>query len=220
MGKYNNKLDTISEDIIPNDDKIKDNLFIELTYYPDTLPEIKSYYIMTNTEYSDLRGMHMDLFIDNFLNGETLTRDKLDIHIINNKINQSKLNDFIDTYGNPFNIIALINTKQNQNNNCKTKTFNYEKELTELLISEFSESDSDIDNFSEPIIRPRSKTIKKSLKLSPESESESDDYIDTVTEIIETFNKSHKVDEHKLEKLAKLKPELLNDNIINEIINK
>ena len=225
MSKYKNKLGTISEDISPNDDEKKNNIFIELTYYPDTLPVIKSYYIMSESEHSDLKGIHMDLFIDNFINGETLTRDKLDIHIINNKINQSKLKDFIDIYGNPFDIIALINIKQNQNqnNNHRTKTINYEAELAELLVSEFSDSDSEINNLSEPIIRPRSiqnrsKTKKINTKSSSESESESDDYIDTVTEIIETFNKSHKVDEQKLEKLAKLKPELLNDNIINEIV--
>jgi hypothetical protein len=213
---FNNKLSTISEDKYQNDDEKKDNLFIELTYYPDTLPAIKSYYIMTKAEYSDLQGIHMDLYIDNFLNDETLTRDKLDIHIINNKINQNKLKEFIDIYGNPFDIITLINSKQNNNHTNKTKPVNYEAKLAELLVSEFSDSDSEKNNISEPIFKPKSKTID----LKSSSESDSDDYINTVTEIIETFNKSQKVDGEKLEKLTKLKPELLKDNIINEIVNK
>ncbi len=55
---------------IPEDDSSSDNneyihdiCCIELTFYPDTMPSIKSYYIMTNSEYEELKSLHMDLYM-------------------------------------------------------------------------------------------------------------------------------------------------------------
>ena len=39
-----------------------------------------------------------------------------------------------------------------------------------------------------------------------------------MTEIIETYNKSKKIDESKLEKLSNKKPDMLNDLVLNELI--
>lgn len=185
MNKFKQNLNPIDESSDDNND-INDNLCIELTYYPDSIPAIKSYYILTPEEYEELKSLHMDLYIENFINDEILTKDKLDIyHVINSK-NIKIIDEFIKLYGNPFDIIQLINSKKNS----KIKN-------TEILATEFSDSDD----------------------IKAKNDTDSDDYIQTMTEIIETYNKSKKVDESKLQKLYEEKPELQNDDILANLKN-
>jgi hypothetical protein len=140
---------------------------------------------MTKDEYEDLNTMYMDMYIENFMNNENLTKDKLDIHLVRNTNNILIFKNFIESFGNSFDILTLINSmKIKQKNN-------------------------DIDNIEE-------KQIFESQFNDP---TESDDYIDTMTEIIDTYNKSQVVDRHKLEKLIEDKPHLANDEILSQITN-
>jgi hypothetical protein len=78
-----------------------------------------------------------------------------------------------------------------------------------------------IPESTEPIIKPKKlSNLKKqqSFMIESDSESESEDYIATMTEIIETYNKTNNVDEIKLKKLSDSKPDMLFDNIIGEIV--
>lgn len=183
MNQFKHFLNTINES---SDDIIDENkIYIELTYFSDSIPAIKSYYILTSEEYEELKLLYMDIYIENFINSETLTKDKLDIYEINNSNNIKIIYKFINLYGNPFDILQLINSKKNIKKNC-----------TDILITEFSDSDN----------------INK-------DETDSDDYIQTMTDIIETYNKSNKVDHKKLEDLCNKKPELENDDIIANLKN-
>ena len=195
------------------------NLYIELTYYTETMQQIKSYYIMTLSEYEELKSLHMDLYIENFLNDEKLTKDNLDIYVINNKENINILKKFINVFGNPFDILGLINLSKNKIINKSQQ--NVEKELGELLLKQFSDSNSDStpENFSEPIFQINKNKNKTKTKIE-ESESDSEDYIETMTEIIKTYNKSKTIDDVNLRKLSLKKPDLLNDTIISELYNK
>ncbi len=153
-------------------------LCIELTYYSDSIPSIKSYYFMSSEEYEELENMHIDLYIEDFMNGEDLTKEKLDIYLINNPKNILVIEEFLRLYGNPFDILSYIKTLSEQ--------------------------------ISEPIMKP-----KKTYEINSESETETDseDSIDVMTEIINNFNKTKTFDKEQLNKY----PNLLNDNIINEI---
>lgn len=193
-----------------NDNNCDENkLYIELTYYPDTLPQIKSYYIMTDEQYRELKTLHIDLYIENFLNNEDLTKDKLDIYVISNVNNIKIYKNFIDKYGNPFDILNYIHEKKKRNsltpNNkdideLQKKLFND----INLLNNSFSEENELNDGINKP-------------KLNDDSESDTNvcDTIDTITDIIDNFNKTKRFDKNML-KNSNIK----NDEIINEIINK
>lgn len=84
-------LDSITEVVDSDDDIDLDKMYIEITYYPDHMPQIKSYYKLTKDEYKEITTMYMDLYIDNFINGEKITKDNLDIHIINNPLQYRKM---------------------------------------------------------------------------------------------------------------------------------
>lgn len=172
------------------------DLCIELTYFPDNIPSIKSYYFMTPSEYEELKSLHLDLYIENFIENEELTKDKLDIYLINNSNNINIIRNFINIFGNPFDILTIIHSKKN--NKCIVNN--------DIIVTEFSESSD------EPIIKPKKKNY------SADIDSDSDEYINTMTEIIETFNKSKTVDEIKLSNIIN-NPEIQNDNIFSEIIN-
>jgi hypothetical protein len=105
-----NVLNTIFEDESSSDSKPVDRLYIEITYFSDNMPSIKSYYMMSEIEYKDLKTLHMDLYLDDFINEEELSRDKLDIHIIHNSNNIRLCRDFLKLFGNPFDI--YYNSKQ------------------------------------------------------------------------------------------------------------
>lgn len=187
----------------------KNNLYIELTYYPDTLPQIKSYYIMTNEQYRELKTLHMDLYIDNFLNDEDLTKDKLDIYVINNINNIKILKNFINKYGNPFDILNYINEKKKfqaltpNNKNIDKTPLACELEK-KLLNNSFSEENELNDGINKP-------------KLNNDTDSDTNicDTIDTITNIIGNFNKTKHIDKNMLKN-----NNIKNDEIIKEIINK
>jgi hypothetical protein len=211
-----NVLNTIFEDESSSDSKPVDRLYIEITYFSDNMPSIKSYYMMSEIEYKDLKTLHMDLYLDDFINEEELSRDKLDIHIIHNSNNIRLCRDFLKLFGNPFDILQLIKEKK------KAFDLNQKKMIQSniLLNDNFSDTSDENDfinenELSEPIIKPSNKKKNNNNDLS--SDSESDDYIEAMTEIIETYNKSKKVDEEKIKKLTKNRPETLNDNIIGEL---
>ena len=232
-----------------NNDNDNDNckLCIELTFYPDTLPSIKSYYFMTPIEYEELKTLHLDLFIENFINDEDLTKEKLDIYLINNSNNIKMIRSFINQFSNPFDIINYINAKQSiqkQLNKIKIQEKSMVDSMVESIVDNFSESDTEtessncqVEDVSKFINKPRlsefsnsvlhksseySSKISKSSKIYAKndgsgSESDSESYIDTVTEIIDSYNKSKKVDNEKLEIISKNRPDLLKDAILNEL---
>ena len=182
-------LNPIKEEIDSDDEIIIKNnsLCIELTFFADTLPSIKSYYILSKTEYDELKIMHLDLYIENFINEETLSKDKLDIHIVAGIKNIELISLFLDKFGNPFDLLLYINEKKT-NSEHKSK----HKSKNKLL---------DI------------------FEYNKDTETDSDDYINSMTEIIDSYNKNSKIDEEKLIKLSLKNPEILNDNIINDIKN-
>jgi hypothetical protein len=197
-----------------------DNLCIELTYFPDTLSSIKSYYIMTQEEYLNLKTLHMDIYIENFINNEDLTKDKLDIHIVSNINNIKIFKNFIELFGNSFDIINLINIKKNNptlKTNPKLKS-TLKTNLTKKISKSESDSDFSSDSMTnilnDSIIRPKI----TNTQLQHISSSESDDYINSLTEIIDTYNKSKNIDETKLNKISQTKPEIFKDVIISELI--
>jgi hypothetical protein len=240
MNLYEHRLE--NESSSDNND-INDKLCIELTYYADNIPSIKSYYIMTNNEYEELKTLHMDLYIENFLNDEDLKKEQLDIYIVNNVNNINKIKNFIDQFGNPFDIINLINIKQ-----AEQKQLNKIKEeilKTNNLIDKFSDSNSEstseysnyelediypnvlnskFNSLSVPLIKPKLNiksliSIENNINSDDESDNNSESYIDTVTEIIDTFNKSKKIDDDKLKAISLNRPHLLKDNVLNELIS-
>jgi len=163
---------------------VSDEICVEIICYLDTIPAIKSYYILSKKEYDDLKMLHIDIFIPDFINNETITKDKLDIIIITNEINIKHIKDFINIFGNPFDIIDLIYKKK--------IIHDQEQQITQVNEQKI------YDNFES---------------------SESDDYIATMTDIIDTYNKTGKPDKAKIIKLKKTNPEL-NDEIINELDTK
>ena len=204
-------LNTIFEEESSSEHNTLNNYFIEITYFSDNLPSIKSYYLMTESEFRDLKTIYMDLYIDDFINGEELTRDKIDIHIINNPNNIKLCKEFLKIFGNPFDILNLIGEKKKVFESNQKKFINNKQILNENF-SETSDSDKEKDNMEKSL----SDIINKSEKDN--SDSDSDDYIATMTEIIGTFNKTKNIDEAKLKKLTESKPETLFDNIIGEIV--
>ena len=188
-------------------------LCIELTYFSDTLPAIKSYYIMSSIEYEELNTLYLDIYIENFINGETLTKDKLDIYLINNVSNISKCKNFIEQFGNSFDILSLINAKKKKNK--ETKKIN---KCSEILTTDFSDTDdSNNHNINSDTESDSLEYSEKLIKLK--SNNNDSKYINTLTEIIDTYNKSNIVDNKKIKEIALNKPELLNDEILSEIIS-
>jgi hypothetical protein len=205
------QLKPISEDESPNTEPdLTNKILVEISYFPDTLPSIKSYYMWSHEELETFKSLHMDLYIENFLNNEDLTKEKIDIYVVNNPKNIEICRNFLNIYSNPFDIKMLINDRL-QNKNTNYRFNNLEKDFSEFG----SESISDLD---QPIVQPKNKHQHQHQHHT--SESDSDEYIETMTEIIETYNKSKQIDESKLEKLATRKPELLNDLVLNELVNK
>ena len=88
------------------------DLCVELTFYSDSLPAMKSYYIMNSADFEELNSLHMDIYIENFVNSETLTKNNFDIYLINNPSNIVICKNFIEQFGNPFDIMALICAKR------------------------------------------------------------------------------------------------------------
>jgi len=189
-------------------------LCIELTFFSDILPAIKSYYIMNQVEYEELISLYVDIYIENFIDDEILTKDKLDIHLIKKSSNILICKNFIKLFGNPFDILMLINAKKIRNIETNSKHINM---TNDILTTEFSDSDtqlkyenSDIDSdsieYSERMIRPKNKT-------------QDDKCISTFTDIIDIYNKTQKVDKEKIEYIQTNKPELLKDEILSEILS-
>lgn len=253
MDMYKNTLNAIPEEQhFNNEDMPYENnkLCIELTIYLESMPSIKSYYFMSHIEYEELKTLHMDLYIENFINKEDLTKEKLDIYLVNNSNNINIIQNFIGQFGNPFDIINHINTKQTiqkQLNKIKKQ----DTHIVDSLIDNFSESDSDSSNAiidkifpnsimakscsnkecltikkkvltnTDPIINSESNSETDSgLATESDSGSDSDSYIDTVSEIIDTYNKSKKIDNEKIQKISQHRPDLLNDVILDELIKK
>lgn len=207
-------LNTIYEDESSSDQNLINTVCVEITYFPDNLPALKSYYLMSQTEHKDLITLYMDLYIEDFINGEELTKDKIDIYVINNSNNIKICRNFLKTFGNPFDILNLINEKKKEFESTQKKfsTHSQTKIKQNLINDNFSDtSNSDYENN----IFQNDK--KSNSELASESESDSDDYINTITEIIGTYNKTKNIDEAKLKKLTESKPETLFDNIIGEI---
>jgi hypothetical protein len=198
-------LNTIYEDETSSDQNLINAVCVEITYFPDNLPALKSYYLMSQTEHKDLITLYMDLYIEDFINGEELTKDKIDIYVINNSNNIKVCRDFLKTFGNPFDILNLIHEKKKDFESNQKK---FSKTKQNLINDNFSDT-SKSDN--EDIIFQNNKNNES------ETDSDSDDYINTMTEIIGTYNKTKNIDEAKLKKLTESKPEILFDNIIGEI---
>ena len=166
--EHNNILNSIPEDISTSEtDTNMNKLVIEIIYYPDFMPAIKSYYLLTNDEYENLINLHRDLYIENFFN-ERLDKDKLDIHIIQNINNIKLCKEFLSIFDNPFDILSYITDFKN----------------------------TDINNF-----------IIDNNKFSEETDS---DNIDTITEIIDIYNKSGKID-------SRINCLISNDDVLNEL---
>jgi len=185
-------------------------LCVELTYFSDTLPSIKSYYIMSPNEYEELKTLYLDIYIENFINGETLTKDKLDVYLINNIENVSKCKTFIEQFGNTFDILSLIHAKKTKSK--ETKKINI---CSEIFTTGFSDTD-DSNNINSESDSDSLEYTERFIKLK--SNKSDDKYINTLTEIIDTYNKSNIVDNKKIKEIAENKPELLKDDILSEII--
>lgn len=187
-------LDSIIEVVDSDDNNNLDKLYVEITYYPDHMPQIKSYYKLTEDEYKEITTMYMDLYIDNFINGEKITKDNLDIHIINNPINIEKCKNFIETFGNPFDILLYINER-------KIRSFTVKATKEDV-------TDSDSEIFEHLTFNEN-----QHISRSNFSDSDSDEYISTLTEIIGTYNKTKTININDKE------IEIYNkDDVIKEII--
>lgn len=209
-------LNTIFEEESSSEHNNSENVYVEITYFPDNMPSIKSYYVMNQNEYKDLKTIYLDLYIDDFINEEELTKDKIDIHIINNPNNIKLCKEFLKIFGNPFDILTLIGEKKKVFESNQKK-FSTNKQVLANNFSDTSDSETSNKNSDDNNLDMlMGKTNKKTL-INSESESDSEDYIATMTEIIETFNKTKNVDELKLKKLTESKPDTLFDNIIGEI---
>ena len=178
MNKTLESIPEYIEDNIEHDDNNDNKLYVEITYYFDNLPYIKSYYIMTDEEYKKLTLLHIDIYIENFINNETLTKDKLDIHVINNPYNIKVINEFLNLYGNPFDLLHLINIKKSQ--------------IIKDLIN------NDFENNS--------------------NEDDSDELVSSITDIINSFNKTNIINNDKILEISKCHPEILCDDVIKDFI--
>jgi hypothetical protein len=183
---------------------------IELTYYSDSMPAIKSYYFMNSDEYENLKTLYLDIYIENFINGETLIKDKLDIYLINNKSNIDKCKTFIEQFGNTFDILSLINAKKQKKETKKII-------INDILTTDFSDTDNSICNSDSETDSDSLEYTEQFIKFKNKNNSD-DKCINTLTEIIDTFNKTDKLDNSKLSIIAENKPELLDDEILSEII--
>lgn len=183
---------------------------IELTYYSDSMPAIKSYYFMNSDEYENLKTLYLDIYIENFINGETLIKDKLDIYLINNKLNIDKCKTFIEQFGNTFDILSLINAKKHKKETKKII-------INDILTTDFSDTDNSICNSDSETDSDSLEYTEQFIKFKNKNNSD-DKCINTLTEIIDTFNKTDKLDNSKLSIIAENKPELLDDEILSEII--
>lgn len=117
------KLHPIPESISTSESDNQDKIAVEIIYYPDTLPTLKSYYLLSYDEYNDLLKIHRDLYIENFINNEKLTKDKLDIHIIQNDDNIILCKNFIKIFGNTFDILNYINNIKISNDDLDINNF-------------------------------------------------------------------------------------------------
>jgi hypothetical protein len=190
----------------------QNNLCVEITYYSDSLPSIKSYYLMSSIEYEDLKTQHMDIFIENFMNDEDLTKDKLDIHIVHN-VNSIKIfKDFVNTFGNPFDILTTINAKKHMSSKKNDKISS-----SDILDTNFSDKESLDESDEDSVKHFKYGKLQLFERAQADSDIDSDEYITTMTEIIDTFNKTKKVDKEKMNKLIKENPKIGDDAIISEI---
>ena len=189
-------------------------LCVELTYYSDILPAIKSYYIMNLSEYEELNSLYMDIYIENFINGETLTKNNFDIYLINNPSNIIICKNFIEQFGNPFDIKSLIYAKKLKNTEVKTLNVTY----NELLINNFSDSEMTIDDTSSDTESDSVEYSERMIKSKNIINLSDDKSINTLTEIIDTFNKTKIVNKSKIQQLIENKSELLKDEVLKDII--
>lgn len=171
----NKLLDSIPESSEKSSSEIE-KIYIELVYFLDNLPVIKSYYILTEEEYKKLKMLYIDIYIENFINNETLTKDKMDIHIINNVCNKKIIDEFLNLYGNPFDILYLINQKKS---NTQDTYIDFEK--------------TSIDD-------------------------DSDDLVSSITDIINSFNKTNIINNEKIIEISKQHPDILVDDVIKDFL--
>jgi len=189
------------------------DLCVELTFYSDSLPAMKSYYIMNSADFEELNSLHMDIYIENFINSETLTKNNFDIYLINNPSNIVICKNFIEQFGNPFDILALINAKRTKK--MEIKQINLIN--SELLINNFSDSEISIDETSSDTESDAVEYTESMIK-SKKSAKTDDKCINTLTEIIDTFNKTKVVNKSKIQHIAENNPDLLKDDILKDII--
>ena len=173
-----NILNSIPEDISTSETDTNINkLVVEIIYYSDFMPAIKSYYLLTNEEYENLMNLQRDIYIENFFNNERLEKDKLDIHIIQNINNIKLCKEFLSTFGNTFDILSYItNFKNHDINNLNNFIIDNNKFSDEL------ETDSDkIDTITEII-----DTYNKSGKIDSRINCliSNDDVLDELKKII------------------------------------
>ena len=190
-------------------------LCVELTYYSDILPAIKSYYIMNLSEYEELNSLYMDIYIENFINGETLTKNNFDIYLINNPSNIIICKNFIEQFGNPFDIKSLIYAKKLKNTESKCLNVSYNG----LLINNFSDSEMTIDDTSSDTESDSVEYSEHMVKSKKTVNVSDDKCINTLTEIIDTFNKTKIVNKSKIQHLAEHNPELLKDEVLKDILS-
>lgn len=156
-------------------------IVVEISFYPNHFPQIRSYYVMDHTEYEELENIEIDLFIDNFFDNEDLTSDQLYIHVIQNENMCKLIKEFLYKFGNPFDILTYIKQLQHNKNNIEVQ---------------------------------RTNTTKQS------NENDGNNCIDTITEIIESYNKSGTIDHKKIETLKSIsKNKIIDDEIINDLCN-
>jgi hypothetical protein len=186
---------------------IINKVYVEIIFFGDTFAQLKSYYEMTPDEYENLKTLHIDIYIENFINDETLTKEKLDIHNVSNMSNINLIKNFISIFGNPFDILGLIHEKKH-----KIKSHNVAHFVN--LDLKFSDSDNEIDS---EILSSNSTIDTNSSDLINDDSDDSDKDIMIMTEIIDTYNKSKKIDKNKMNNLTLKRPDLLEDQILSEI---
>lgn len=191
-------------------------LCVELTFYPDSIPAMKSYYIMNSSDYEELNTLHLDIYIEDFMNNETLTKNNFEIYLINNPSNIIICKNFIEQFGNPFDIMALIYAKKSKNGNINVK-----KNLSqnELLSNNFSDSEISIDAGATETESDSFEYSERMIKCKKQSQIIDDNGINTLTEIIDTYNKTKIIDKSKIQNIIENNPELLNDEVLKQIID-
>ena len=189
-------------------------LCVELTFYPDSIPAIKSYYIMNSSDYEELNTLHLDIYIEDFINNETLTKNNFEIYLINNPSNIIICKNFIEQFGNPFDIMALVYAKKNKNINTKKNL-----SQNELLINNFSDSEISIDQATTETESDSFEYSERMIKCKKTPQIIDDNGINTLTEIIDTFNKTNIIDKSKIQNIIENNPELLKDDVLKQIID-